>query len=89
MNYISVQQRRLELKGRMAELGTGLLADPEGNLASLKELQEMCADRDDSVAQLALLSSMAVFKDLLPGWVTYVIINLVVPSSYHLFEVEE
>jgi nucleolar complex protein 3 len=53
----------------MAEIGSGLLADPEGNLSTLKELQEMCKDRDDSVAQLALLSSMAVFKDLLPGWV--------------------
>ncbi len=69
VSYISVQQRRAELKARMAEIGSGLLADPEGNLSTLKELQEMCKDRDDSVAQLALLSSMAVFKDLLPGWV--------------------
>lgn len=63
-----MQQRRAELKARMAEIGSGLLADPEGNLSTLKELQEMCKDRDDSVAQLALLSSMAVFKDLLPGY---------------------
>jgi nucleolar complex protein 3 len=64
---ISVQQRRVELKAHMAELGMGLLANPETNLGSLKELQEMCEDRDDSVARLALLSSMAVFKDILPG----------------------
>lgn len=67
VNYISVQQRRIELKSHMAELGMGLLANPETNIGSLKELQEMCEDRDDRVASLALLSSMAVFKDILPG----------------------
>lgn len=67
VSYISVQQRRVELKAHMAELGIGLLANPETNLGSLKELQEMCEDRDDPVARLALLSSMAVFKDILPG----------------------
>lgn len=68
VNYISVQQRRIELKSHMAELGMGLLANPETNIGSLKELQEMCEDRDDRVASLALLSSMAVFKDILPGY---------------------
>lgn len=68
VSYISVQQRRMELKAHMAELGMGLLANPETNLGSLKELQEMCEDRDDPVARLALLSSMAVFKDILPGY---------------------
>ncbi|KAG0625935.1 hypothetical protein M758_2G089700 [Ceratodon purpureus] len=68
VSYISVQQRRMELKAHMAELGMGLLANPEANLGSLKELQEMCEDRDDSVARLALLSAMAVFKDILPGY---------------------
>lgn len=67
MSYISVQHRRMELKAHMAELGMGLLSNPEANLGSLKELQEMCEDRDDPVARLALLSSMAVFKDILPG----------------------
>lgn len=51
----------------MAELGIALRADPEGNLATLKELSEMCVDRDDTIACLALLSSMMVFKDILPG----------------------
>jgi hypothetical protein len=67
VSYISVQQRRVALKAQMAELGIALRADPEGNLASLKELNEMCLDRDDTIACLALLSSMMVFKDILPG----------------------
>jgi hypothetical protein len=53
----------------MAEIGTSLLADPEVHMSALKELLQMCDDQDDEVAQLAMLSAMAVFKDICPGWV--------------------
>lgn len=66
-SYISIQEKRAEMKARMAEIGTDLLANPEEHLPTLKELQDMCVDRDDTIAQLAMLSSMAVFKDLIPG----------------------
>jgi hypothetical protein len=55
----------------MAEIALELLSDPNGNLMSLKELQEMCNDPAEDVSQLAMLSSMAVFKDLIPGYISY------------------
>lgn len=60
----------------MAEIGTSLLADPEGHMGALKELLQMCDDDDVEVAQLAMLSAMAVFKDICPGWVLSISMDL-------------
>ncbi|KAG6554448.1 hypothetical protein Mapa_003826 [Marchantia paleacea] len=66
--FVDIQQRRSDMRARMAEIGTSLLADPDNNLGNLKELKEMCLDRDESTSQLAMLSLMTVFKDLIPGY---------------------
>lgn len=52
----------------MAEIAVDLLADPNGSIMTMKELQDMCSDRDEGVSQFAMLSSMAIFKDLIPGY---------------------
>ena len=36
---VSEEERRKKMQGRMAELGLALMANPEGHLAHLKELQ--------------------------------------------------
>ncbi|KDP25090.1 hypothetical protein JCGZ_22625 [Jatropha curcas] len=55
-------------KRKLAELGIGLLADPESNIKSLKEMFQFCKDDDHTVVKLGLLSLLAVFKDIIPGY---------------------
>lgn len=52
---------------KIAELGTALLADPESNIKFLKELLSLCKDGDKSIEKAALLSSLVVFRDIIPG----------------------
>ncbi|KNA16472.1 hypothetical protein SOVF_088790 [Spinacia oleracea] len=53
---------------KIAELGTALLEDPEANIKSLKELLSFCNDDDKAIAKAALLSSLVVFRDIIPGY---------------------
>ncbi|XP_050224679.1 nucleolar complex-associated protein 3 [Mercurialis annua] len=55
-------------KLKLAELGIALLADPESNIKSLKEMFQFCKDADHSIVKLGLLSLLAVFKDIIPGY---------------------
>ncbi|ERN14796.1 nucleolar complex protein 3 homolog [Amborella trichopoda] len=65
---LSAEELFLQKKGKIAEIGMGLLADPENNIASLKELVQTCNDTDHNVAKLGLLSLLALFKDIIPGY---------------------
>ncbi|KAK9699416.1 hypothetical protein RND81_08G172000 [Saponaria officinalis] len=53
---------------RMAELGTALLEDPESNIKLLKELISLCRDKDKVTSKAALLSTLIVFRDIIPGY---------------------
>ncbi|XVF79546.1 hypothetical protein PTKIN_Ptkin14bG0231800 [Pterospermum kingtungense] len=55
-------------KRKLAELGMALLADPEANIKSLKEMLQFAKDGDHSIVKLGLLSLLAVFKDIIPGY---------------------
>ncbi|XP_004294064.1 PREDICTED: nucleolar complex protein 3 homolog [Fragaria vesca subsp. vesca] len=55
-------------KHKLAELGIALLADPEANIKSLKDMLQICKDKDYAIVKLGLLSLLAVFKDLIPGY---------------------
>ena len=66
-NDISEEERVEELKARMAELGTAVLADPEDNIESLIELQGLCTDKNANIAKMAMLSSLVLFRDIVPG----------------------
>lgn len=55
-------------KHKLAEIGMALLADPDANIKSLKEMVQLCKDGDHSIVKLSLLSLLAVFKDLIPGY---------------------
>lgn len=65
-NVPSFEQIRLEL----ATLAIGLTEETQGNLGSLKEMLKYTDSRRYNVptVQLALLSSLAVFKDIMPGY---------------------
>ncbi|BFG37750.1 hypothetical protein CerSpe_240240 [Prunus speciosa] len=55
-------------KNKLAELGIALLADPTSNTKSLKEILQICKDNNHAIVKLGLLSLLAVFKDLIPGY---------------------
>ncbi|XP_038996576.1 nucleolar complex protein 3 homolog isoform X2 [Hibiscus syriacus] len=55
-------------KRKLADLGMALLADPETNIKSLKEMLQFTKDGDNTIVKLGLLSLLAVFKDIIPGY---------------------
>ncbi|CAN1852829.1 Nucleolar complex-associated protein 3 [Linum perenne] len=55
-------------KQRLAELGIALQADPEDNIKSLKEILQFCRDDDPTIVKFSLLSLLAVFKSIIPGY---------------------
>lgn len=64
---LSVEEANEKRKFRLAELGTAMLTDPEGNIKSLKEMLQICKDGDQAISILGLKSLLAVFKDIIPG----------------------
>ncbi|KAK7257069.1 hypothetical protein RIF29_30772 [Crotalaria pallida] len=55
-------------KRKLAELGDALLTDPESNIKFLKEMLQISKDSDPIIVKLGLLSLLAVFKDIVPGY---------------------
>ncbi|MED6107797.1 hypothetical protein PIB30_017499 [Stylosanthes scabra] len=55
-------------KSKLAELGNALLTDPESNIKFLKDMVQICRDNDPTIVKLGLLSLLAVFKDIIPGY---------------------
>ncbi|KAI3769025.1 hypothetical protein L6452_00121 [Arctium lappa] len=64
---LSAEEANEKRKFRLAEIGTAMLTDPEGNIKSLKEMLQICKDGDQAVSILGLKSLLAVFKDIIPG----------------------
>ncbi|KAJ2355505.1 hypothetical protein GGF43_002647, partial [Coemansia sp. RSA 2618] len=60
--YIVAQQNRL------AKIADSIMQNPEGSLSSLKTLQAISEDADPRVKRLGLLTQLAVFSDILPGY---------------------
>ena len=50
-----------------------MLTDPESNIKFLKEMVQISKDNDDTIVKLGLLSLLAVFKDIVPGYCLIVI----------------
>ncbi|KAI8809324.1 nucleolar complex-associated protein-domain-containing protein [Cladochytrium replicatum] len=54
---------------RLAEAASLVLADPEKNIATLGRLRKFITDGSDhNIKQLALLTLLAVYKDIIPGY---------------------
>ncbi|KAI3982944.1 hypothetical protein MKX01_010427 [Papaver californicum] len=65
---LSAKEVLLSKKSKLAELGMTLLADPESNIKSLKEMVQLSKDENQAIVKLGLLSLLAVFKDIIPGY---------------------
>ncbi|KAF9947388.1 hypothetical protein BGZ72_010594 [Mortierella alpina] len=55
-------------KEEMANIAQTIIADPEANVGQLKRLRTMAQDSSDVIKKLALLTQLAVYKDILPGY---------------------
>lgn len=65
---LSAEEVFEQKKNKLAELGMALLADPESNIKSLKEMLQLCKDANQNIVKLALQSLLLVFKDIIPGY---------------------
>lgn len=65
---LSAEEQFTKKKLRLAELGKQLLENPESCIGSLKELLDICNDKDHNIIVLGLFSLLAVFKDIIPGY---------------------
>ncbi|KAJ0975816.1 hypothetical protein J5N97_017781 [Dioscorea zingiberensis] len=65
---LSAEELFTRKKIRLAGAGMSLLENPESNIKSLKEMLQFCDDEDPNVVKLGLLSLLAVFKDIIPGY---------------------
>jgi nucleolar complex protein 3 len=66
--FVNVEDRREEAKQRIAVAAQSLLATPESSLPHLRTLLELSVASDLQIARLAMLSCVAVFIDILPGY---------------------
>ncbi|KAK3812849.1 MAG: nucleolar complex-associated protein-domain-containing protein [Benniella sp.] len=55
-------------KEQMASIAQEIIADPETNIGQLKVLRTMAQDSSDIIKKLAMLTQLAVYKDILPGY---------------------
>jgi len=65
---LTAEQTFESKKCKLAELGNALLTDPESNIKLLKEMVQLSKDNDHTIVKLGLLSLLAVFKDIVPGY---------------------
>lgn len=57
-----------EIKEKLAECASLVLEDPEKNVAEIKTLQKYSLDPRTAIVQLSLLTQLAVFIDIIPGY---------------------
>ncbi|KAI1316657.1 hypothetical protein EDD11_009692 [Mortierella claussenii] len=55
-------------KEEMASVAQTVIADPESNVGGLRKLRAMAQDPSDVIKKLAMLTQLAVYKDILPGY---------------------
>jgi nucleolar complex protein 3 len=68
-DYDSIEQRREAAKQAMAVAAQALLGEPEVQISKqLRVLLGLLSDEDTQVSRLAMLTLLAVLKDLIPGY---------------------
>jgi nucleolar complex protein 3 len=65
---VSLHQQILEAKEELARLALLLNEDPEEHLGAFKRLDQFRQSSNDTVRKLALVTQLAVFKDVIPGY---------------------
>ncbi|KAI8914260.1 nucleolar complex-associated protein-domain-containing protein [Gorgonomyces haynaldii] len=64
----SKKQTVVQVKESLAQMATQVIEDPENNIGSLRIIRGYTGDSRPEVVSLALLTLLAVFKDIIPGY---------------------
>jgi len=64
----SVREQILEAKEEMAKIASSISEDPEEHIGQLKNLAELARSRNMVVRKLAMVTQLAVYKDIIPGY---------------------
>ncbi|KAI8377706.1 nucleolar complex-associated protein-domain-containing protein [Radiomyces spectabilis] len=65
---LSKKAHVLSMKEELATIASNIQEDPEANIGQLKSLRNIFKDEDRTVQKLALLTQLAVYKDVIPGY---------------------
>lgn len=65
---VSKKQHLINKKEELATIATNLQEDPEEHIGELKTLRSIYRDDNPIVKKLALLTQLAVYKDIIPGY---------------------
>ncbi|CDH49649.1 nuclear export protein noc3 [Lichtheimia corymbifera JMRC:FSU:9682] len=65
---LTKKQYILAKKEELAQIATQIQEDPDENINQLKALRKITADSNPTVKKLALLTQLAVYKDIIPGY---------------------
>nr|KAJ3419515.1 hypothetical protein HK105_006854 [Polyrhizophydium stewartii] len=62
------KERFAVVREKLANSATLLIEDPEANIGELRSVRNAGDSKDERVVKLALLTQLAVFKDIIPGY---------------------
>lgn len=65
---LSSREEMLQAKEELAKAAATLNENPEENIGALKKLAEITSSRNPTVTKLGLVTQMAVYKDIIPGY---------------------
>ncbi|KAI4206326.1 MAG: hypothetical protein LQ346_001151 [Caloplaca aetnensis] len=65
---VPTQQRIIEAKEELARIGTLLSEDPEEHASGFRKLAEIADSANPTIRRLALVTQLAVYKDVIPGY---------------------
>ncbi|KAI8825104.1 CBF/Mak21 family-domain-containing protein [Fimicolochytrium jonesii] len=64
----SRQERIVHAQEKLADLASSIIEDPETQIAQLKNLRQIASDKDVQIRKIGLLTQLAVYKDIIPGY---------------------
>ncbi|EMG47619.1 NOC3 Nucleolar complex-associated protein 3 [Candida maltosa Xu316] len=65
---LTPQERLIQTKEEIAELGSKLIEDPEENISCLTRLRKMSESKNFMTSQLSILALIPIFKSLAPSY---------------------
>ncbi|KAJ3174945.1 Nucleolar complex protein 3 [Geranomyces variabilis] len=61
-------EQLLSAQEKLADMASSIIEDPEKNISNLKNIRQIGSDKDLHIRKLALLTQLAVYKDIIPGY---------------------
>ncbi|KAJ3022733.1 Nucleolar complex protein 3 [Thoreauomyces humboldtii] len=61
-------ERLVSAQEKLADLASTIIEDPEKNIGNLRNLRQIGGDKDKHIQKLGLLTQLAVYKDIIPGY---------------------